>query len=1351
MKQILKIFFSFPILLLAGEAESNLIPNGGFESGMRPGWFGGKFNDGEGGISIIEENVAEGKKAVYLTHKKGKGGTQLLSQPFGIPDKGSLKFSFQYKGRGVVSVRFKEKKDGKIIVAKTVNGEALTFGRSLKAESNWTKQEYVIQIPEQASGKQMYATIYSAVWNDGYLALDDMHLIPQQDSGIIQPLKNKLVIQPVLPLSAKEKTMYKPLPDNGLRMDYSGNCLLRNGKPYFWISDGDPVGGGQSGVAEAWLGRLLKVTIASISPPSPRSVKKDSHGNLQVVPRYDTAMSMFSLMRELYRNKIFSEIYFQDWYLYSPFRKYREQYPELAKAFVTGNHFFGCEPGDPNGRKLLEYQKAFILRYTKDFPFMGVEDYRELGYYPNHPRALEVFRSFAKKKYGTLKEANRVWHKDFKDWKNVYPPHLDESGMLGYAAIMRLRSNALKQFPEMYYDWLICCTEDLTRLLASMAEDYRKWTRAGLFHDMRSHQLEDEKYMTSNPELLEGLFDMTFLHIGTTMYDTKGKVLPDEFLNHTMTELFAMNFMRTVSKKALMNSELIVSDVINPTKEADYKDADLGRLLGRWHFKEAVENDLSPAKPETSITNWKTMSVPGTWDSLEEFKEVKKAWYCKDFTVSGGHAQDYRDGSRKFYLVGKGIAQSGKIYLNGTYVGEVKGWSRNYRFDIGGLLNLGGSNRIAILVDGTTSHSHGLRFFIHILKDSMMHTNTAFAERQYRALLWNYMMNGYSAVNLWNWNTLYRPYMPSIADEINSFTEEILPNARNAKSRIAYLYPYYSARGLPFPRAKRFHDFMEYYKAVLFAGHNPDIMGEKTFVRDVTPEKYDVAVVPYATYLYGNTYDHLLDYIRTGGTAVVTFDSLVQTFEKYQDTGFEDFANIKTGIEKSGEKIRIGNKFFHVNRGDVCGKFGYSLIAPGADIRAVWQDGTPAVAVRKIGKGKVIFVGARLDSRALTEILKNDLPQPEFTLRTTRDTGEFPALERKIRGTGQHKLLYIQNWGGTTQEVEISLPEKLSTFTATPVLGKFENLAGGKFKVNIPGGSPVVLQLSSGRVTPLPLKNTVAKRTAILKKITELNTDKNGEKGNVLFMSELAVFHRNVGRVLYPDMVDAIQRMGFGTIERPEAEWLPENLKQYKLVVLSEACSNPYAPSRMGNTRLKKLIADVAEYVKNGGSMILLTYSGMTPNANARLLNELGRHVGISLGGLAMDEKNCAFGDPLQVKGVKMEKHPITRNIKESCFFPLRAIRIGKNSTMKNVVMTAKGEGIVAVGTYGKGKILVSSDLTWLQPFRLELYDNAELLCNSLAWLLRNPIKTEFVEEFKQNRFLTTGIMEKIEQKEGQR
>ena len=120
----------------------------------------------------------------------------------------------------------------------------------------------------------------------------------------------------------------------------------------------------------------------------------------------------------------------------------------------------------------------------------------------------------------------------------------------------------------------------------------------------------------------------------------------------------------------------------------------------------------------------------------------------------------------------------------------------------------------------------------------------------------------------------------------------------------------------------------------------------------------------------------------------------------------------------------------------------------------------------------------------------------------------------------------------------------------------------------------MILQLSAKGIQPHPVKKTVAERTAILNKIAELNIDKNGEKGDVLFMSELAVFHRNVGRVLYPDLVDAIQSMGFGTVERPEAEWTPENLKQYKMVVLSEACSNPYAPSRMGNARLKKLIAD---------------------------------------------------------------------------------------------------------------------------------------------------------------------------------
>ena len=116
-----------------------------------------------------------------------------------------------------------------------------------------------------------------------------------------------------------------------------------------------------------------------------------------------------------------------------------------------------------------------------------------------------------------------------------------------------------------------------------------------------------------------------------------------------------------------------------------------------------------------------------------------------------------------------------------------------------------------------------------------------------------------------------------------------------------------------------------------------------------------------------------------------------------------------------------------------------------------------------------------------------------------------------------------------------------------------------------------------------------------------------------------------------------------------------------------------------------------------------------------------------------------------------MMDHPVTAKIKECCFFPLRAIRIGRKSAMKNIVMTAKGEGILAAGSYGKGRILVSADLTWLQPFRLELGNHAELLCNSLSWLLRNPLNPEFIRTFKQNRFLTTEKMEKIEQKEQQR
>jgi len=94
------------------------------------------------------------------------------------------------------------------------------------------------------------------------------------------------------------------------------------------------------------------------------------------------------------------------------------------------------------------------------------------------------------------------------------------------------------------------------------------------------------------------------------------------------------------------------------------------------------------------------MSIPGCWDETEEFSGKSGwAWYRKTFVASKADRQDYLDGSRRFYLYGKGVAQKGSVWLNGHKLGDINGWSASYRFDVGPWLNFGGRNQITFFVD----------------------------------------------------------------------------------------------------------------------------------------------------------------------------------------------------------------------------------------------------------------------------------------------------------------------------------------------------------------------------------------------------------------------------------------------------------------------------------------------------------------------------------------------------------------------------------------------------------------------------------------------------------------------------
>ena len=95
-QQLLFLFACGSILLSASE---NVVPNPGFEKGMKDGWFGGPFGKGEGVTEVISEKPFEGKSCAHLLKKRG-GGSQLFSPMIPVGKAKKLDVSFRYRGSG---------------------------------------------------------------------------------------------------------------------------------------------------------------------------------------------------------------------------------------------------------------------------------------------------------------------------------------------------------------------------------------------------------------------------------------------------------------------------------------------------------------------------------------------------------------------------------------------------------------------------------------------------------------------------------------------------------------------------------------------------------------------------------------------------------------------------------------------------------------------------------------------------------------------------------------------------------------------------------------------------------------------------------------------------------------------------------------------------------------------------------------------------------------------------------------------------------------------------------------------------------------------------------------------------
>ena len=735
---------------------------------------------------------------------------------------------------------------------------------------------------------------------------------------------------------------------------------------------------------------------------------------------------------------------------------------------------------------------------------------------------------------------------------------------------------------------------------------------------------------------------------------------------------------------------------------------DIGALHAqpwKFHLEQPGEDGLAKGwqKPGFDDAAWDTMAVPGCWDETETYKcKPGVAWYRRRF-VAKANRQDWEDGSHRFLLYGKGVAQKGTIWLNGEKVGEVAGWDTRYEFDVSALLRYGQTNDLVFRVDGA-GYQNGLRFYCHILPNDRINHAKRFGAQQYRMMLWPYLMHGTSGCWVWSWhNDFLRPHFPRLVRKLEAASEVVLPDLRHRRGEVAYLYGFLNGRGLPCSIIGNHTDYLNWYNAIEFSGVRPDVFGERHFVKEIDPKRYRLLVVPYTKFVADDTYAAFKRYVLDGGTAVVTEGALERTFTRYAETDIRTFAGIDAA---NGREV--------------------------------------VETVR--GKGRVVFVAGRPDMERLMTILKPYLPKPEIAVATS-ETREPPLVERVLAGDATRKILYLANWGGLDKDVTVTLPDAVRGWKLTPIESCTQggpSLRDGEMTVRIPSQDVAVFLLEApGSSAPALDWQVPAAQKAALDHVVKLNEPPMGNGPRALFPCFKQPHGVTpVGKELYPYVLDRLASFGVSAEEQDIETWTPELLKRSAVVVLPETNTQGFFRNAKKMKALGRMLDD---YVRDGGALFVLAHTAYQVNNYAYTLTSwagLAPSLGASLADGARDARHAGLGDPYQILTENLVPGPLTEGVRKVQLYNLRTLRASKQKTAPKAVPVVKipvgaesgadAAAMVAV-EHGKGRMFLSADAMAFQPFRIELADNAALLENIVGWLLNRPVTPEMRDAFRAN------------------
>ena len=326
------------------------------------------------------------------------------------------------------------------------------------------------------------------------------------------------------------------------RFDYGAKdgLLLRNGKPFFWTSDGSSLGGVHSTPLGLWLAKLHGTTLVSMPHSSCVVRGAEQTDGIHLTATLDE--SYFSWLREAIRLGFLVQAPEGAFHpaQSGSLPQLLTKHPQLLETIYDHGHYMGADPGSDLGLALLDAKRSPLFTYGGRTGFFMPELNREPGPDPYNSRVKAGFRKWVRAKYGTLDEANGVWKTSFASWDDVALPHTvgecvtDASsyakpGWQANLPIVRdirnkraaMRAQEKRDTPEMYWDWMLYVQSDTTAATRKEFEHARTFAPGALFGmDVRGHQSARDNYAAYDPVAIDAMADIFYVHSsGFRCYD----------------------------------------------------------------------------------------------------------------------------------------------------------------------------------------------------------------------------------------------------------------------------------------------------------------------------------------------------------------------------------------------------------------------------------------------------------------------------------------------------------------------------------------------------------------------------------------------------------------------------------------------------------------------------------------------------------------------------------------------------------------------------------------------------------------------------------------------------------------